>query len=458
MAVSVVANAFRWIDILEKEFDKTFVDLDLLLGEIDSDQSEITDEGRAKLTMLSSSWAQLVHKTQTLSQTNAKMEAQLIDTKTELLDMKAENVALQQQIKDIMAQLHASQLECQTLKNQEIDGADIIRKRLEGQINRQRDEFKRDVVWEIKATDLEKENVKLKTNIINLQSEVYGSRLAAKYLDKELAGRIQQIQLLGRDLRGPDHEKLWNQLEAEIHLHRHKTVIRACRGRQVANKVLSAPPGHDFNTLKKRQGVGELRTVNLTKEATEALGISVTGGKEHGLPILISEIHQGGAVDRCGQLYVGDSILAVNGVDLRETKHTEAVRVLSSVKGNITMNVVFVAPDNDSDSEDLTNLTENSLKYKFISNETDYQAEIPHRNRKQQSVSSEKNSSQDIFSNQTIKNIVNGSSNSPKTKAALEQPIEDGDSELNANDGASVIDRYLKSTKQYLPLKRTDST
>lgn len=56
--------------------------------------------------------------------------------------------------------------------------------------------------------------------------------------------RIQQIQLLGRDLRGADHENLWNQLEAEIHLHRHKTVIRACRGREKDNKQVTAPPGH----------------------------------------------------------------------------------------------------------------------------------------------------------------------------------------------------------------------
>jgi hypothetical protein len=56
--------------------------------------------------------------------------------------------------------------------------------------------------------------------------------------------RIQQIQLLGRDLRGADHENLWNQLEAEIHLHRHKTVIRACRGREKVNKILTTPPGH----------------------------------------------------------------------------------------------------------------------------------------------------------------------------------------------------------------------
>ncbi|CAF1001318.1 unnamed protein product [Didymodactylos carnosus] len=265
--------------------------------------------------------------------------------------------------------------------------------------------------------------------------------------------QIQQIQLLGRDLRGPYHEKLWNQLEAEIHLHRHKTVIRACRERQVAKKNLFMPPGHDFQTLKKRQGVGELRIVNLTKDPKEALGISITGGKEHGLPILISEIHQGGAVDRCGQLYVGDSILAVNSINLRDVKHTEAVQILSSIKSDITMNVVFVAPDNDSDTEELTNLTENNLKYKFISNKTDHSYETSHPRCKQQSTSSDHNNSHSENSNRTI---VNGSNDSSKLKATLEQ--SSNASESNTKTGVSVIDRYLKSTRQYLPLKRTDST
>ncbi len=56
--------------------------------------------------------------------------------------------------------------------------------------------------------------------------------------------RIQQIQLLGRDMKGAEHDKLWNQLEAEIHLHRHKTVIRACRGRTSKKKKLPIPIGH----------------------------------------------------------------------------------------------------------------------------------------------------------------------------------------------------------------------
>jgi len=70
---------------------------------------------------------------------------------------------------------------------------------------------------------LKEENLRLKSLLNSVHSEIYGARLAAKYLDKELAGRlendffdlinshykrhffnfsIQQIQLLGRNMRG----------------------------------------------------------------------------------------------------------------------------------------------------------------------------------------------------------------------------------------------------------------
>ncbi|CAF4274324.1 unnamed protein product, partial [Adineta steineri] len=126
--MSISATAFRWLDILEAEFDKTFVDLDLLLGEIDEDQIEITGDGRAKLGILSSCFAQLVHKTQTISQANAKLEAQLLDAQAEIINIKADRQALEQQSNDTLALLHTSQLECQILKtNSEIEGADVIR-------------------------------------------------------------------------------------------------------------------------------------------------------------------------------------------------------------------------------------------------------------------------------------------------------------------------------------------
>ena len=78
--MAVAVSMFRWLDLLEKEFDKSFVDLDLLLGEIDPDQSEITYDGRQKMTHLSSTFAQLVHKAQTIFQANAKLEVSNNDT------------------------------------------------------------------------------------------------------------------------------------------------------------------------------------------------------------------------------------------------------------------------------------------------------------------------------------------------------------------------------------------
>lgn len=65
---------FRWLELLEKEFDKAFVDLDLLLGEIDSDQLELTNDGRQKMTVLSAAFAQLSHKSQAIFQANARLE------------------------------------------------------------------------------------------------------------------------------------------------------------------------------------------------------------------------------------------------------------------------------------------------------------------------------------------------------------------------------------------------
>jgi len=78
--MATVSLAFRWLDMLEKEFDKAFVDLDLLLGEIDPDQCELTYDGRQKMTALSAAFAQLCHKAQTIFQSNAKLEVKIVES------------------------------------------------------------------------------------------------------------------------------------------------------------------------------------------------------------------------------------------------------------------------------------------------------------------------------------------------------------------------------------------
>ncbi|XP_073229280.1 Golgi-associated PDZ and coiled-coil motif-containing protein-like [Porites lutea] len=359
--MAVAVSMFRWLDLLEKEFDKTFVDLDILLGEIDPDQSEITYDGRQKMTQLSSSFAQLVHKAQTIFQGNAKLEAELVALRHDLVEERAAKQVLEKEVNNLLLQLHAVQLQLHSNAGMPLD-SENIKNKLENEMMRYKTDAMKETRMECQIKQIEKENVGLRNHIFSLQGEVYGARLAAKYLDKELAGRIQQIQLLGRDMRGSEHDQLWNQIEAEIHLHRHKTVIRACRGRKDPNNKTPAPPPPKPEELeseedaeskaRKRRGIGEPRTVVIHKEKTEGLGISITGGKEHGVPIIVSEIHEGLPVDRSGGLYVGDAILAVNGIDLQEAKHSEAVKVLSAVHGEITLEVLYVAPDDSSDDED----------------------------------------------------------------------------------------------------------
>ncbi|PIO16338.1 hypothetical protein AB205_0205740 [Aquarana catesbeiana] len=118
-------SMFRWLEVLEKEFDKAFVDVDLLLGEIDPDQADITYEGRQKMTSLSSCFAQLCHKAQTVSQINHKLEAQLVDFKSELTEVQAEKAVLEKEVHDQLLQLHAVQLQLHSKTGQNVDSGAI---------------------------------------------------------------------------------------------------------------------------------------------------------------------------------------------------------------------------------------------------------------------------------------------------------------------------------------------
>ena len=73
---------------------------------------------------------------------------------------------------------------------------------------------------------------------------------------------------------------------------------------------------------------GQKRVVRVAKEDANGLGISIKGGRENKMPILISKIFKGMAADKTEKLYVGDAILSVNSEDLREATHDEAVKAL----------------------------------------------------------------------------------------------------------------------------------
>uniref|UniRef100_A0A182IQC2 Uncharacterized protein n=1 Tax=Anopheles atroparvus TaxID=41427 RepID=A0A182IQC2_ANOAO len=96
---------------------------------------------------------------------------------------------------------------------------------------------------------------------------------------------------------------------------------------------------HNSNNNSIDNGIAEIcdvpdsvanqkRHVRVIKSDNNGLGISIKGGRENRMPILISKIFRGMAADNAKGLYVGDAILSVNGEDLRDATHEEAVRAL----------------------------------------------------------------------------------------------------------------------------------
>ncbi|XP_040890762.1 alpha-1-syntrophin isoform X2 [Toxotes jaculatrix] len=84
------------------------------------------------------------------------------------------------------------------------------------------------------------------------------------------------------------------------------------------------------------------RTVRVTKQDVGGLGISIKGGRENKMPILISKIFKGLAADQTEALYVGDAILSVNGYDLREATHDEAVQALKKTGKEVILEVKYI--------------------------------------------------------------------------------------------------------------------
>ena len=73
------STPFKWLDMLEQEFDRNYAFVDLLLDEADFDDSYAPDGGslthiRQRISYVSGAFGQLVHKALAIFQTNLKLE------------------------------------------------------------------------------------------------------------------------------------------------------------------------------------------------------------------------------------------------------------------------------------------------------------------------------------------------------------------------------------------------
>lgn len=78
-------------------------------------------------------------------------------------------------------------------------------------------------------------------------------------------------------MRGEVKDKLWSQLESEILLQRHKTVVRACRRSSTLNNNHDKCPKPSPETNGGSvDHFGDIRVVVIKREPEQGLGISIT--------------------------------------------------------------------------------------------------------------------------------------------------------------------------------------
>ncbi|ELR60991.1 Gamma-2-syntrophin, partial [Bos mutus] len=84
------------------------------------------------------------------------------------------------------------------------------------------------------------------------------------------------------------------------------------------------------------------RTVTLHRQPVGGLGLSIKGGVEHGVPVVISKIFRDLAADQTGMLFVGDALLQVNGINVESATHKEVVHLLKNAGDEVTVTVEYL--------------------------------------------------------------------------------------------------------------------
>ncbi|XP_072853822.2 inaD-like protein isoform X2 [Pogona vitticeps] len=97
---------------------------------------------------------------------------------------------------------------------------------------------------------------------------------------------------------------------------------------------------------------GQETVIEISK-GRSGLGLSIVGGKDTPLDaIVIHEVYEEGAAARDGRLWAGDQILEVNGIDLRNASHEDAITALRQTPQKVQL-VVYRDETHYKDEENL---------------------------------------------------------------------------------------------------------
>ncbi|XP_034149618.1 inaD-like protein isoform X2 [Esox lucius] len=103
------------------------------------------------------------------------------------------------------------------------------------------------------------------------------------------------------------------------------------------------PTTETMTSSKSAVADSGMRTVEITRGPTDALGISIAGGRGSPLgdiPIFIAMIQANGVAAKTHRLKVGDRIVNINGQSLDDLSHGDVVTMLKNAYGSILLRVI----------------------------------------------------------------------------------------------------------------------
>uniref|UniRef100_A0A8D8YVP5 Gamma-1-syntrophin n=2 Tax=Cacopsylla melanoneura TaxID=428564 RepID=A0A8D8YVP5_9HEMI len=109
---------------------------------------------------------------------------------------------------------------------------------------------------------------------------------------------------------------------------------------RLQEEIISPVNNNSPNTYPKDASI---RLVVVNRDTRGNLGISIKGGAEHKLPILISKIIKGQSAHLTGLLFVGDAIIKVNGELINHCTHEEAINIIHNAGDMVMLTVKHYA-------------------------------------------------------------------------------------------------------------------
>lgn len=216
-------TGIKWIELLECAFDKRFLELDSFMSQLTDNCDKLNlENARSTLNEISSVFSQLIHKCLIVFDSNDKLQKEVDSVKKDLKFVTSERKLLEQKLENSKSKptnelmnfnnynsLNSRQMTNNTRliqTNRVMSLSNVSRSSSLFNIkcnypNQQLNESNYSEIYaEEEIANLRQDNISLKKMNISLKSELFGAKLAIKCLNKELTGRIQQIQILSKRL------------------------------------------------------------------------------------------------------------------------------------------------------------------------------------------------------------------------------------------------------------------